>query len=321
MRCLALFTGGLDSQLAVRLMQRQGIEVVALHVQTPLCSGDVAAAKAAAERLGVELHSAVLDEAFCQLLRQPRFGRVAAAAPCLDCRIAVFSQASTRMVDLDAEFVISGEVVGQRARSAVRDLEVVVHHAGLDERLLRPLSTGLLPITLPERHGWVDRSQILSLQGKGRKEQLRLAAELGIHPAPPPRPDCPLLAEPLAGRVLEMLHYKPAITSWDLALAAAGRHVWLDDRTRIVVSRNQAEGDELVRLAATNDRATLVQPVGFVGPVALIVGEIDPNVQGEVVRLLAKHGKCEGDTIRAVATRGGQQLGQWQLDRLQAEVP
>lgn len=320
MRCVALFTGGLDSQLAVRLIQREGIEVVGLHVQTPLCSGNSAAARAAAERLGIELHSVVLDEAFCQLLRQPRFGRVAGAAPCLDCRIAIFAPASAMMVDLEAEFVISGEVVGQRARTAVRDLEVVAHHAGHGERLLRPLSAGLLPTTMPEQRGWVDRSRLLSLQGKGRKEQLRLAAELDIDPVPPPRAECPLLVEPLAGRVLEMLHDEPAITSWELALVVIGRHARLDDRTRIVVSRNRTEGEELARLAATNDRATYVEPDGFAGPVALVLGEFDSDSQADVLRLMAKHGRCEEDAIRAVATRGGQLLGQWRLDRLQAEV-
>jgi hypothetical protein len=297
------------------------MEVVGLQVRTPLCSGDDAAAKAAAaERLGIELHTAVLDAAFCQLLRQPRFGRIAGAAPCLDCRIAVFARAREVMVDRDADFVVSGEVVGQRARSAVRELEMVAHHAGLAERLLRPLSAGLLPITLPERRGSVDRSRLLSWQGKGRKEQLRLAAELSIDPIPPPRAQCPLLAEPLAGRVLELLRDEPAITPWDLALAAVGRHVRGTDRARVVLSRNRAEGDELAGLAAANDRATLVQPIEFVGPVALVVGEVDPVGQAEVLRLMARHGRCEGETIRAVATRGGQLLGPWRLDR-PAEVP
>jgi tRNA-specific 2-thiouridylase len=320
MRCLALFTGGLDSQLAVRLMQQQGVEVVGLHVVTPLCSPDNESAKDAATRLGIDLQTADAGDAFCQALRQPRFGRLGRAAPCLDCRIATFAAAAIAMADRAADFVISGEVVGQRPRTASRELEVVAHHAGLGDLLLRPLSAGLLPATRPEQRGWIDRCRLMSLQGKGRKEQLRLAAELGIDPAPSPRAECPLLAEQLAGRVLEMLQDSPSLTPWDLELAPIGRHVRIDERTRIVVSRNRTEGKQLARLAASSDRATLIQPVGFVGPAAIVVGDVNSQVQDQTLRLLAQYGRCDFDQVRATATRGGQLLGEWRLDRAVSEA-
>jgi hypothetical protein len=315
MRCLALFTGGLDSQLAVRLMQQQGIEVVGLLVKTPLCSGDSDAVNDAAARLCIELHTTDASAAYCQAVRQPRFGRVAGAAPCLDCRIVTFAAAAPWKTNCAADFVVSGEVVGQRPRTAVRELEVVAHHAGLHDQLLRPLSARLLPVTLPEQRGWIDRARLASIQGKGRKEQTCLAAELGIDPVPPPRPECPLLAEPLAGRVLEMLRDGPSLTPWDLELAMIGRHVRKGDHTRIVLGRNRTEGEQLARLAATSDRATLIQPFGFVGPVALVVGDADRQTQDETLRLLARYGKCNLDQVRASVTRGGQLLGEWRLDR------
>ena len=302
MRCLDLFTGGLDSLLSVRLMQEQGIEVVGLHVTNPVCAANGQSAAARAADLGIELRTVELAEDYCGLLRAPRFGRIDCVAPCLDCRIAMFAQAREQLAEIEARFVISGEVVGQRPRTAVRDFEVVAHHAGLADLLVRPLSAQLLPPTEPEIRGWVDRSRLLSIQGKGRKAQLDSARSLGLCEVPPPRPDCPLLAEPLLGRVRELLADGRLIDPWLVSLLPIGRHVRVDKHTRIIVGRNREENDLLVS-AAQQARAivcSLAIPRGFAGPTALIVGPASAAACAQAKSLIVHHSRPGNSTAEKV---------------------
>ncbi len=321
MRCLALFTGGLDAQLAVRLVQAQGVEVVGLYIGTPLCAADGEAAASAASRLGIELSIAQLAAEYCELLRRPRFGRLKAAAACLDCRIAMFAQAVRRRRECQADFVISGEVVGQRPRTATRDLEVVAHHAGLEGLLVRPLSAGLLPSTIPEERGWLDRGRLLALQSKGRKEQHALAKQFSLQPVPPLRSECPLLDDALGERVLDLLREDADVSPADLELAALGRHYCLDGQSRIVVARNRCQSDALARLAECSPQYTLVQPLGFPGPAALIVGQAIIATQVQVAHLIA--GQAQGQAtavIRLVATRVGASPETWEIAAAGVEI-
>ncbi len=302
MRCLALFTGGLDSLLSVRLVQSQGIEVIGLYVVTPLWSGAPAAAQTRAEALGIELRTVDLAREYCQLLRAPRFGRLEGAAPCLDCRIAMLAKVRGIMAECGASFVISGEVVGQRPKTAARDLEVVAHHSRLGELLLRPLSARLLPPTAPENCGWVDRTRLLAIQGKSRKTQLQYARELGIANVPPPRPDCPLLASPLNTRVPEVLADAADPTPWLLALLPIGRHQRVDAHTRIVVARNRAESEALTAAAqaAEAGQCLLAIPFGFSGPTALVIGPATPAACEQAAALVMQHGRCTGSALELV---------------------
>jgi tRNA-specific 2-thiouridylase len=296
MRCLALFAGGLDSLLSVRLMQGQGIEVVGVYAGNPLCAADGQSADQAAAQIGIELRTVDLAADYCSLLRAPRLGRIESVAPCLDCRIAMFAQARELLTQTNTRFVISGEVVGQRPRTAVRDLEVVAHHAGLSSLLVRPLSAHLLPPTEPEARGWVDRSRLAAIQGKSRKAQLDLARSLEISSIPPPRPDCPLLSQPLAGRVKEVLADAPPIDAWLLALLPIGRHTHVDERTRIIVGRNREENDTLQTAArqAEPGACSLVVPCGFPGPTALIVGPATPAACETATKLVFRYGRAAG---------------------------
>ncbi len=306
MRCLALFTGGLDALLSVRLMQVQGIEVVGLYVGTALCAADRATALTRAAALGIELRIVDLAGEYCQLLRVPRFGRLEGAGPCLDCRIAIFAKARGGMAECGASFVISGEVVGQRPKTAARDLEVIAHHSGLADLLLRPLSVRLLPPTAPENCGWVDRTRLLAIQGKSRKTQHQYARELGITNVPPPRPDCPLLASPLNTRVPEVLADATDLTPWLLALLPIGRHQRIDSQTRIVVARNRAESETLTAAhAAEAEVCSLATPREFSGPTALIIGPATPAACEQATKLVIQHGRSGSFDARVLIRRAG----------------
>jgi tRNA-specific 2-thiouridylase len=306
MRCLALLSGGLDAMLAVRLMQQQAIDVNAIHFATPLANfaGDAAAA---ANTLGIPLTIVEMGEAYAEFLRRPRFGYLRGAAPCLDCRIAMLAMARERMPQLDTSFLVTGEVVGQRVKGAVRDLEMMAIHAGCEGWLVRPLCAQLLPPTGPEIRGWIDRAQLLGFQGKSRRQQLALAKELGIDAVPPPRPDCPLLAEPLAARMLQLVRSKVPLAPWLLELISMGRYLQLDEGACLLMGRNQEENDKLLAVPSANAavEAAIIEPLGFTGPLALVLGELsDANLQ-RAAQHVARYSRNLPAEPRMLATTGG----------------
>ena len=168
---LGLLSGGLDSALAAALLLEQGLEVVGLHLESPVsCRGD---ARGLAAELGIPLIVRAKGEEFLQLLRRPRWGYGRHLNPCLDCRVLMLRRAGEVMRETGAGFVFTGEVPGQRPMSQLRDrMRLVDRQSGLEGLVLRPLSARLLPETEPERRGWVDRTRLLAVSGRSRRVQL-----------------------------------------------------------------------------------------------------------------------------------------------------
>jgi hypothetical protein len=201
--------------------------------------------------------------------------------------------AREQMQSFDATFVITGDVIGQRVKSAVRDLEMIAIHSGCDGWLVRPLSAQLLPPTEPETRGWINRSRLIGLQGKSRRAQLALAKDLSINPVPPPRPDCPLLAEPLANRMTQLIRSSLPLERWLLELISVGRYWQLEADACLFVGRNQQESDKLAAIAgaAATQTTAIVEPLGFIGPVALLVGNLSDANQQRAARQVARYSR------------------------------
>ncbi|QDU27904.1 hypothetical protein ETAA8_29950 [Anatilimnocola aggregata] len=307
MRCLALFTGGLDSQIAVRMMQRQAIEVIGVHIRTPF-TPPANDARVAAERVGIELREIEWLTDYLNLLRRPLFGFAQEMAPCLDCRIGMLQRAQQQLESLAASFLISGEVVGQRPSSLrSRDLESIAVHGGVDDLLLRPLSAQLLPPTLPERNGWVDRTQLHGWHGRGRREQLLLAREWNLVSEREQQNSCLLLEPTYAGRLRFLLKQSSNPPLWHLATLKFGRHFGLENRAHIVVAKNADEGRELTTLFDANvatANVALLQPLNFRGPLALLIGNIDDGTLQAAATLVARYGKDVLPEESTISVRG-----------------
>jgi hypothetical protein len=292
-RCVALFSGGLDSMLAVRIMQEQGIEVEVVNFKTTFTCCQDRAGQAARE-LGVRLTVLSTDDDYLELVKYPRFGYGKGANPCVDCRIYMFQRARRYMEQREAQFMVSGEVVGQRPMSQKkRDLEVIAFHSHLEDLLLRPLSARLLPPTLPERMGWVDRGRLYGIKGRGRRELIALAAQFGLQELPTPSTGC-ALTETLFGRkVHDLINFDPHARRWDFELLKLGRHFRRDERTKVVVGRNEADNGQLeymYRLPESSATAML-HPQNFSGPRVLIMGSTTDETLAFAAGLLLRYSK------------------------------
>jgi len=308
-RAVALLSGGLDSMLAIRILQEQGIEVEALNFRTLFtCCQDHAAA--AAHQLGVRLTVLADQDDYLDLIRQPRHGYGRGANPCVDCRVYMFQIAARFMNEVGARFVVSGEVVGQRPMSQKRrDLDLICREAGLPDRLLRPLSARLLPPTLPEREGWIDRERLYDFHGRSRKGLIALAERFGFRDIPQPSTGCALTERGFAVKVHDLLAFDEASKRWDFELLKVGRHVRYDAATKIIVGRRAEENEVLRRFYERPEAhdAALLAPVDFSGPTALVVGAAVEDVlefTGGLVRRFAKLDDAR-DAQLSVRTRHG----------------
>lgn len=247
-------------------------------------------ALSAAARLGVPIDVMDISKGYLDLLHHPRYGYGKNVNPCVDCRIHMFRQAREVMDGRGAQFIFTGEVLGQRPKSQhLESLHLIARQSGLEDRLLRPLSALLLPPTLPEREGWVDRSKLMGFHGRTRKPQMALAAELGIEGYPQPAGGCCFLTDPQYGRKVRDMwkHSVKDEMEWDdYLMLKVGRHVRLGPKAKVIVGRDEGENLFLDHLKGERLR---LEVEGFPGPVGLVDGDVDDEVIHRAARVVARY--------------------------------
>ncbi|MDA8172632.1 MAG: thiamine biosynthesis protein [Nitrospiraceae bacterium] len=273
-KAVALLSGGLDSTLAILLVKRLGIDVTALTFLTHFgcdISDSSSCSKnpfPAAERFGFTVKLSHLADKFIEIVKNPKFGHGRNMNPCVDCRILMLREAGEFMRITGADFIVTGEVLGQRPMSQRRDsFPLIDREAGLKGLVLRPLSAKLLPPTLAEEKGFLDRDKLMDISGRGRKPQMRLAEEFGLTDYPNPAGGC-LLTEPnYSWRLKELLHYNANPPVRELNLLRAGRHFRIG-AAKVIAGRNEAENNLIESLAAPGE--TLLRAEGCGSPTVLI---------------------------------------------------
>ncbi len=271
--CLVLFSGGLDSIIACKLLQEQGLGVTALMFITPFFGYKHKGREAKKqERIradyGIEARIIDISDEYLKMVANPPHGYGRYMNPCVDCKILMVKKALELLDTFHASFVASGEVLGQRPMSQRRDtLQVIEKESGAKGMLLRPLSALYLPETLPERQGLVDRSRLLGLSGRGRKAQMALAASFDIKDYPTPAGGC-VLADPiLSERFKRIFAFGSGFNVNDCLLAQVGRHFRLPDGSWLVVGRNRIENQRITSLLSPGDIRLEMKSLS--GPTAL----------------------------------------------------
>ena len=266
---IGLLSGGLDSMLAVKVLQAQGIRVEGVCFVTPFFGPEKAGL--ANRQLQIPLHVVDITDLHIEMLKNPRYGYGKNMNPCIDCHGLMLREAGRLMRSLSAQFVFTGEVLGERPMSQNRNsLRSVEKLSGLLGYVLRPLSAQLLPETLPEREGLVDRSRLLAIQGRSRKPQMELVEKYGITEFPEPAGGCLLTDPGYSRRLRDLMQRGVELTRRNLELLKVGRHLLLDDGTKIIAGRNEGENEKLERLRQAGD--LMLAPGDIPGPTVLIPG-------------------------------------------------
>jgi tRNA-specific 2-thiouridylase len=297
-KALALLSGGLDSTLAVKVMLEQGIAVEALNFTSPFCTctGRNAGCKSEAVRVAEEFNIPikVMNKGmeYLEIVRNPRHGYGKAMNPCIDCRIFLLRKAKEYMAESGADFVITGEVLGQRPMSQRRHtLDIIERESGLSGLLLRPLSAKHFKPSIPELEGWVDRSRLLAIQGRSRKEQIQLAVDLDVKDYPCPAGGCLLTELSFVSKVRDVFDHSARLNLRDFRLLRIGRHFRVAPRTKLIVGRDEAENNLLEKSLQPGEATVLWLDGG--GPLGILMGEVDDAVLETAARIVLRYTRAE----------------------------
>jgi tRNA-uridine 2-sulfurtransferase len=305
-----MFSGGLDSILAVKLMQDQGVEVLAVNFSIDFCAcimqdGENVATKAA-KMLGVPVKIVDVTEEYVGLLKNPKHGYGANINPCIDCKIFMLKKAKEMMTEVGASFIVTGEVLGERPMSQRLDaLNIITRDSGLKGLLLRPLSAKLLDPTIPEKEGIVDREKLLDISGRSRKPQFALAAKYGIKEYPNPAGGCLLTDPGFTNRVKDLMKHD-ALTAANLKFLTLGRHFRLSPSAKLAVGRDQGENEALQKILKAADVVFKLRDRQ--GPIAVLRGEYDDAIISLAAEVVAYHTKFRSEPSLSVSYWSGGSL-------------
>lgn len=304
-RALALFSGGLDSLLAAKVIEKQGVEVEGITFQIGFSKEEFGLPQRSkgkkeinerknpeyyAEKAGIKLNVVNIFEEFKGVLFNPKHGYGSNMNPCIDCKAFMLHKAKEYMQEHGFDFLVTGEVIGQRPMSQRKQaLPLVAKEGGVEDIVLRPLCAKILPETLPEREGWVDREKLYSFNGRGRKAQVELAKELGITEYPQPAGGC-LLTDVAFSKRLENLwksKCEKEYTVDEIKLLSIGRHLRFQDGFKLIISREKAETEYMEQFYG---QFTMLKVLGYGGPMGLIDGEVDRDGIEMAAAILARYG-------------------------------
>ncbi len=302
-RALGLLSGGLDSSLAAMVLKRQGVDVTCICFVTPFFGATKA--QKAAKQMEIPLIVQDIGDVHLDMVKNPKYGYGKNMNPCIDCHAMMFRLAGETMAEGDYDFLFSGEVLGQRPMSQnANALRSVANYSGYPDRILRPLSAKILPITPVEEQGLVDREQLLDIQGRSRKRQEALAKEWGITDYPSSGGGC-LLTEPgFSVRLRDLVDADPDCTCTDVELLKVGRQFRLAGHAKLVVGRNQADNERMLELASPD--AMRLRCTDFSGPTGVLCGDPgDVEIQ-QAAAIVASYGKGKDEAEVEVLLRQGE---------------
>jgi tRNA U34 2-thiouridine synthase MnmA/TrmU len=274
-KAVALLSGGLDSNLAVRMMLEQGIDIEAVAIKTPFCDFDCGKGcgqrvKEVADELGIKLKTVYFGEEYLRMLKNPKYGYGSCMNPCIDCRGMMYNAAKEHMKKTNADFVITGEVLFQRPMSQNnRALHIIEKETDMECKVLRPLSAKHLPPTDAEKIGLINREKMGDIKGRSRKGQLMLAKHFGISEPPNAAGGCLLTDPSFSKRVKDILdHCDDIPTLNDIELLKVGRHFRITHDAKFIVGRNKDE-NEVIKALVT-DRDIIIEVKDYVGPICIL---------------------------------------------------
>lgn len=322
-KAIALMSGGLDSTLAARIVKDEGIPVQGINFVSVFQTGeqDEQDLTEIEKQTGIDIELIEFSDRYLEVVKYPDHGYGSSMNPCLDCRIFMLSRARELLADYGADFVVTGEVLGQRPMSQRRQaMDLVQKESGLEGRLLRPLSAKLLPQALPEKKQWVKRENLYGFQGRSRKKQLNLADEFGIEAYSQPAGGCCMLVEgEYEERLREAFSYKGRknMEKEDFQLLKYGRHFRLPDDSKAIIGRNKSENEAIDQLVEDKLRMEVKDY-----PSPLTVVENDPSQQEIELagRLTARYSQGRDEDCVTIQLNQDGDTDQFQVEPLEQDA-
>ncbi|MCZ6710813.1 MAG: tRNA (5-methylaminomethyl-2-thiouridylate)-methyltransferase [Gammaproteobacteria bacterium] len=323
-KAVALISGGLDSLLAAKVIIDQGVHVEGINFFTGFCveghthairKKDRSKAKRnnalwVAEQLGIKLHIIDVIDEYKDVLLNPKHGYGANLNPCLDCKVFMVRKALawSFMEENGFDFIITGEVIGQRPMSQRKDtMPVIARESGADDRLLRPLCAKHLPPTLPEREGWVDREALHDFHGRNRKPQIELAQKFGFEDWAQPAGGCCFLTDAQYSAKLVDLWKARGSRDYefdDIMLLKVGRHLRPAPNFKLIVGRELGENRYL---EGYRKQFISLYSISHNGPMVLVDGDPSTEDLEVAARILARYsqGRAEPEVTVRIAKLDG----------------
>ncbi len=303
-KALCMFSGGLDSLLAVCIMRKMGIIVNAVTYESPFFESY--RARQMAESLSIPLQVEDFGPELMTIVRRPNHGYGSQANPCIDCHIAMLRRTGELMNSMGFDFLFTGEVINQRPMSQnAGALKLIARLSEYEQWIVRPLSAALLEPTEPERRGWIVRERMGSIEGRSRREQLRLAAYFGIKDIPAIAGGCRLTEPNFARRLIDLKDHEGLRGMRAVQLLKIGRHLRLGQSTKLIVGRNERDNMELEGGAELYD--LLLKPEGVPGPTGLVPITIRDHELQMAASICARYSDAPPDRtvrIRVRSTQG-----------------
>ncbi|TLD80797.1 ATP-binding protein [Helicobacter sp. MIT 05-5293] len=317
MLALALFSGGCDSLISMKLLKDQGVEVIALHFDIGFGGNKdkLEYFQNATAQINVPLKIIDIQKQFFdEVLFKPKYGYGKYFNPCIDCHANMFAHAFSYLLEVGAHFVISGEVLGQRPKSqrkeALDQVKKLVRGIGenkkfdsllsrdgvdsakprtLDELLLRPMSAKLLEPSFPEKMGWVEREKLLDISGRGRHRQLEMIKDYGFKYYEKPGGGCLLTQDSVADKIKDLISHRP-MNFEDIDMVKVGRYMVLENGARCVISRNEEEN---IKLSKPNPQMEQIVLLDCIGPMGII--ETNASLDDKILagRIALSYGKTQ----------------------------
>jgi tRNA U34 2-thiouridine synthase MnmA/TrmU len=302
MKALCVFSGGLDSMLAAELIRAQGINVLGLFFETPFFTSKKA--RESAQSMGLPFKVVDITKRHLDVVKSPKHGYGGNMNPCIDCHALMFKIAGEMLEKEGADFVLTGEVLGQRPMSQNKQsLSLIISESGLDGLLLRPLSAKRLPVTIPEKKGWVKRELLMGFQGRSRKPQMELAQALNIKGYPAPAGGCLLTEKVFSRRLKDLFSSQSDPDLKEIELLKVGRHFRISPHTKIVVGRNKSENEEIHALTGKKD--LVLTSVSVPGPTVLFLGGFSDSALELAAAITVAYSDSEDNETIPVRVVGG----------------
>ncbi|MDG7042216.1 MAG: hypothetical protein JRN22_04125 [Nitrososphaerota archaeon] len=290
-KAIVMISGGLDSMLAVKAIKENGIQVIGVHFVTPFnkgCCANLTDIMKFADDENIKLKVVTSGIDYLEMIRKPKHGYGSAMNPCIDCRIYMFRIAKRIMEEEGADFIVTGEVLGQRPMSQnLVALNLIEKEAGLEGQILRPLSAKELKPTLAESEGKITRERLGDIKGRSRKQQIDMAKKFGLSAWPNAGGGCILTDSNYAAKLGDAFEHFTVMQLKDIKLLSLGRHFRLSKSVKLVVGRNKEENEQI---RSMREDHVLLEPDNFMGPTGLLIGEPDNELLSLACSIIAGYG-------------------------------